>query len=81
MRFVAYGKAALDACRDRGIRVNGKMVAYGVSRAGDCCLRLAAADSRVRAVAALSPVTDWALLPQFAAYCDDLSLKQLRIDN
>ena len=80
-QFVADGKAALDACRERGIGVNGKTVAYGVSRAGYCCLRLAAADSRVRAVAAVSPVTDWTLLPQFAAYCDGPSLKRLRIDN
>lgn len=80
-QFVAYGMAALDACRERGVGGNGKTVAYGVSRAGYCCLRLAAADRRVRAVAAVSPVTDWALLPQFATYCDDQSLKQLRIYN
>ena len=80
-QFVADGVAALDSCLDRGIGANGKVVAYGVSRAAYCCLRLAAADPRLRAVAGPSPVTDWGILPQFADHCDDASLGQLHIEN
>ena len=39
--FVADGKAALDACLERGIATSERVVAFGVSRAGYCCLRLA----------------------------------------
>ena len=80
-QFVADGKAALDSCLDKGIGTNGKVVAYGVSRAAYCCLRLAAADPRVRAVAGLSPVTDWGIITRFAKFCDKSKSKQLHIDN
>ena len=78
-QFVADGVAALDACLEKGIGANGNIVAYGVSRAAYCCLRLAAADPRLRAVAGPSPVTDWGILPQFADYCDESKTKQLHI--
>lgn len=65
-QFVSDGVAALDWCLHKDIGTNGKLVAYGISRAGYCCLRLAAADARVRAVAAVSPVTDWAILTEFS---------------
>ena len=80
-QFVADGVAALDACLEKGIGANGNIVAYGVSRAAYCCLRLAAADPRLRAVAGPSPVTDWGILPQFADYCDESKTKQLHIEN
>jgi len=80
-QFIADGKAALDSCLGKGIGTNGKIVAYGVSRAGYCYLRLAAADPRVRAVAALSPVTDWEMITEFADICSKSKMKQLRIDN
>jgi hypothetical protein len=80
-QFVADGKAALNACLEKGIGTNGNTVAYGVSRAGYCCLRLAAADSRIRAVAALSSVTDWAIPTNFADVCDKSKLKPVHIDN
>jgi hypothetical protein len=80
-QFIADGKAAFDACLDRGIGANGKIVAYGVSRAAYCCLRLAAADPRLRAVAGPSPVTDWAVLPEFARYSDEAKTAQLHIAN
>ncbi|MCH2693982.1 MAG: hypothetical protein MK025_04595 [Acidobacteriia bacterium] len=61
-QFIADGKAAIDRCLEKGIANAGNIVSYGVSRAGYCLLRLAAVDSRVRAVAGLSPVTDWGIL-------------------
>jgi hypothetical protein len=81
LQFIADGKAALDACLERGIGANGKIVAYGVSRAGYCCLRLAAEDSRLRAVAALSPVTDWGVVEEFTKSCAKSKTKPLLIDN
>lgn len=80
-QFVADGKAALDACLDKGIGTNGKIVAYGVSRAGYCCLRLAAADPRVRSVAGLSSVTDWAIVTEFADVCEESVFKPLHLNN
>lgn len=80
-QFVTDGRAALDACLDRGIGANGKIVAYGVSRAAYCLLRLAAADPRLRAVAGPSPVTDWATLPEFTRFCDESKTAQLHIGN
>ena len=47
-QFVSDGMAAIDACIERGIALNGKIVGYGVSRAAYCLLRLAAADPRVQ---------------------------------
>ena len=80
-QVIADGTAALDGCFERGIGTHGRIVAYGVSRAGYCCLRLAAADSRVRAVAGLSPVTDWGIIDEFAKVCDTSRMKQLHIEN
>ena len=68
-QFCTDGKAALDACQERGISLSGKVVGYGVSRAGYCLLRLAAADERVRAMAGLSPVTDWGIPEEFTESC------------
>ncbi|MAE61253.1 MAG: hypothetical protein CMJ49_07835 [Planctomycetaceae bacterium] len=79
-QFIADGKAALDACIERGIGTNGKIVSYGVSRAGYCLLRLAASDPRVRAVAGLSPVTDWAVPEEFTRSCPQTHTWPLRID-
>jgi dienelactone hydrolase len=64
-RFVADGKAAIDACRARGVGAGG-VFAYGISRGGYCALRLAAADPRIRGVAGIAPVTDWRVLKEFA---------------
>jgi dienelactone hydrolase len=65
-RFVADGMAAIDACLQRGIGVDGRICVCGVSRAGYCALRLAAADPRIKAVAGLAPVTDWRVLREWA---------------
>lgn len=80
-QFVADGRAALDACIARGVGESGKVVGYGVSRAAYCLLRLAAADSRVRAVAGPSPVTDWAVIDEFAAHADPYMTEQLHIEH
>ena len=80
-QFVSDGMAAIDACLERGVAVNGKIVGYGVSRAAYCLLRLAAADSRVHAVAGPSPVTDWAVLGEFAEHADPDRTAQLHIEN
>ena len=80
-QFVADGEAALDACAARGIGANGKIAAYGVSRAGYCLLRLAAAEPRVRAVAGLSPVTDWAIPEEFAEACPKSKTAPLLLDH
>ena len=80
-QFVADGKAALDACLERGIGRSGKIVAYGVSRAGYCLLRLAAADQRVRTVAALSPVTDWGIPEEFSQSCPRTHTWPLLLDH
>ena len=80
-QFVSDGRAAIDACLERGVAVNDKIVGYGVSRAAYCLLRFAAADSRVHAVAGLSPVTDWAVIPEFADHADPERTAPLHIEN
>ena len=66
-RFVADGSAAIDACMQRGIGASGRICVCGVSRAGYCALRLAAADERIAAAAGLAPVTDWRALSEWSA--------------
>ena len=80
-RFVADGAAAIDACQQRGIGANGRVVGYGVSRAAYCLLRLAAADSRLRAVAGPSPCIDWGILEEFCQSCPRTNTWPLRLDN
>ncbi len=80
-QFVSDGVAVLDACQQRGIAANGKTVSYGVSRAGYCLLRLAAADARVGAVAGCSPVTDWGIPEEMTQSCPRGKTGPLRIDN
>lgn len=80
-QFVADGKAALDACIERVAGIDGKVVGYGVSRAAYCLLRLAADDQRISAVAGPSPVTDWALIDEFADHADPSETKRLHIEN
>jgi dienelactone hydrolase len=66
-RVVADGVAAIDACMQRGIGVSGRVCVCGVSRAGYCALRLAAADARIAAATGLAPVTDWRELREWSA--------------
>ncbi|MCY4528373.1 MAG: hypothetical protein OXD46_04995 [Chloroflexi bacterium] len=80
-QFVSDGMAAIDACLERGVPENGKIVGYGVSRAAYCLLRLAAEDPRVNAVAGPSPVTDWAVIEEFADHADPAQTAALQIEN
>lgn len=80
-RFVSDGRAAVVACRQLGIPGSDRVVACGVSRAGYCVLRLAAADRRIVAVAGLAPVTDWRVLSEFAAVWDRSEVAALALDN
>lgn len=68
--LVADGRAVIDECLRRGLAEKGGVVVAGVSRGGYCALRLAAADERISAVAALAPVTDWRAVTEFAAIKD-----------
>jgi len=79
--LVADGRAVIDACIRRGLAAEDRVVAAGVSRGGYGALRLAAADTRVSAVAALAPATDWRVLTEFAALRDDPAVAALALDN
>jgi len=80
-RFVADGVAAIDACQQRGIGTDGRVVGYGVSRAAYCLLRLAAVDNRLRAVAGPSPCVDWGIPEEFSQSCPRTNTWPLRLDN
>ena len=80
-QFVADGVATINACLERGIATNGRVVGYGVSRAGYCLLRLAAADSRLRAVAGCSPCVDWGIPEEFSRSCPRTNTWPLLLDN
>jgi hypothetical protein len=64
-QFVEQGRAVIDDCLAQGSGRGGIFVC-GVSRAGYCALRLAAADERIDGVAGLAPVSDWRHLREFA---------------
>lgn len=79
-QFIEQGLAVIDACLAQGVGQGG-IVVCGVSRAAYCALRLAAADHRIRAVAALAPVTDWRRLREFAAVRDQPTVAALALDH
>jgi len=56
----------LDYLINQGYTDSGRVAASGTSRGGFCALHFAAADERVRAVAAVSPVTNLLALREFA---------------
>jgi len=66
IQFIGQAQAVIDACLRQGVGTGG-IFACGVSRAGYCALRLAAADQRIDGVAGLAPVVDWRALREFAA--------------
>lgn len=80
-QFVSQGSAVLDACLAKGVETTGGIFACGVSRAGYCALRLAAADQRVTGVAGLAPVTDWRRLTEFAAVREEPAVEALALDH
>ncbi|MBX3011039.1 MAG: hypothetical protein KF832_06005 [Caldilineaceae bacterium] len=77
-QFIAQSQAVIDACLAQGIGTGG-IVACGVSRAGYCALRLAAADPRVHAVAGLAPVVDWRPLREFALVREEPAVAALAL--
>jgi len=79
--FVEDGKAVIDSLIKRGLAKSGRIVVCGVSRAGYCALRLAAADDRIAATSALSPVTDWAVLKEFTQSQNLPEVKALALTN
>lgn len=68
--FVEDARLAIDELIERGLAKPGRIMLCGVSRSGYCVLRLAAADDRIAATAALAPVTDWRVLREFDAVKD-----------
>ena len=64
--FVDEGRAVIDALIERKLGEPGRIFVSGTSRGGYCALRLMAADERIKAAAAFSPVTDWRALREFA---------------
>ena len=64
--FVDEGRAVIDALIERKLGEPGGIFVSGTSRGGYCALRLMAADERIKAAAAFSPVTDWRVLREFA---------------
>ena len=64
--FVDEGRAVIDALIERNLGEPGGIFVSGTSRGGYCALRLMAADERIKAAAAFSPVTDWRVLREFA---------------
>lgn len=78
--FVTDGRGVIDECIRRGLARSGDIVVCGVSRAGYCAVRLAADDTRVAAVAALAPVTDWAKVREFESAKDEPAVTALALD-
>ncbi len=64
--LVEDARLVIDELIKRGLAKPGRIMLCGVSRAGYCALRIAAADDRITATAALAPVTDWRALKEFA---------------
>ena len=80
-RFVAHGKAAIDACVEKGLARPGRIFACGGSRGGYCALRLTAAEKRIDGVAGLAPVTDWRILREFEAVKERADVAGLALQN
>ena len=77
--FVDEGRAVLDALIERQLAEPGRIFVSGTSRGGYCALRLMAADERIGAVAAFSPVTDWRVLKEFAEIKDSPEVADLAL--
>ena len=69
--FVQDGIECITECVGRGLAPQGRVFVIGTSRGGYCALRLAAAEPRVHAAAAIAPVTDWRFLQEFAHVRED----------
>jgi dienelactone hydrolase len=63
----AVARALVDRCIADGLAEPGRIVVAGTSRGGLSALHVMAEDERVRAAAAIVPVTDLAVLAEFRA--------------
>ncbi len=77
--FVDEGRAVIDTLIERKLAEPGRIFVSGTSRGGYCALRLMAADERIAAAAAFSPVTDWRLLKEFAEIRDAPEIADLAL--
>lgn len=77
--FVDEGRAVIDALVERQLAEPGRIFVSGTSRGGYCALRLMAADERIGAAAAFSPVTDWRVLNEFAEIRDAPEIADLAL--
>ena len=77
--FVDEGRAVIDALIERQFAELGRIFVSGTSRGGYCALRLMAADERIGAAAAFSPVTDWRVLKEFAGIRDAPEIADLAL--
>ena len=77
--FVDEGRAVIDTLIERRLAAPGRIFVSGTSRGGYCALRLMAADDRIGAAAAFSPVTDWRILKEFAEIRDTPGIADLAL--
>lgn len=77
--FVDEGRTVIDALIERQLAEPDRIFVSGTSRGGYCALRLMAADERIAAAAAFSPVTDWRLLKEFAGIRDAPEIADLAL--
>lgn len=77
--FVDEGRAVIDTLIERQLAEPGRIFVSGTSRGGYCALRLMAADERIAAAAAFSPVTDWRVLKEFAEIRDSPEIADLAL--
>lgn len=77
--FVDEGRAVIDTLIERQLAEPGRIFVSGTSRGGYCALRLMAADERIAAAAAFSPVTDWRVLTEFASIKDKSEVAELAL--
>lgn len=79
--FVSRVSAVLDYLIQEGYSDAGTIAACGTSRGGFMALHFAAADSRVKCVAAFAPVTDLRVLNEFAGLEDHREISSLALVN
>ncbi len=80
-RFIAQGRAVIDACLERGWGNPDRIFACGVSRGGYCALRLMAAEPRLQGVTALAPLVDWRSLSEFSALQGHSEMAMLSLEH
>ena len=79
--FVSKATQVLDFLIQSGYTDPTRVAACGISRGGFAAIHFAAADSRVKCVAALAPVTDLLLLEEFAGNKNEAGARALSVIN